>query len=133
MSRAHGCVGATQRFGSAANLNIHLHCLFLDGVYHLVNGIPVFRPVPPPTEKQLQILLHQLIKRLMKCLTAEGFLTEDEGAFFLSDRSRTSMCFTAPARPCAMKQRPAIHRSLLCRPPPARTALHWARVQDKKS
>jgi len=23
-----------QRFGSAANLNIHLHCLVLDEVYH---------------------------------------------------------------------------------------------------
>ena len=85
MSRTHGCVGATQRFGSAGNLNIHLHCLFLDGVYHLVDGHPVFRPVSPPTEEQLQVLLHQLIQRIMKCLTAEGFLTEDEGVFYMSE------------------------------------------------
>jgi len=133
MSRTHGCVGATQRFGSAGNLNIHLHCLFLDGVYHLVDGRPVFRPVSPPTEEQLQVLLHQLIQRIMKCLTAEGFLTEDEGVFYMSDRSRTSMCFAAPARPCAMKRRPPIHRLPHCRLPRARTALHWARVRDKKS
>ena len=81
-----GAVTLIQRFGSAGNLNIHLHCLFLDGVYHLVDGRPVFRPVSPPTEEQLQVLLHQLIQRIMKCLTAEGFLTEDEGAFYLSDR-----------------------------------------------
>jgi len=42
-----GAVTLIQRFGSAGNLNIHLHCLFLDGVYHLVDGIPVFRSVPP--------------------------------------------------------------------------------------
>src|SRR5262249_60125821 len=29
----HGAVTLIQRFGSAANLNIHLHCLVLDGVY----------------------------------------------------------------------------------------------------
>ena len=28
-----GAVTPIQRFGSAANLNIHLHCLVLDGVY----------------------------------------------------------------------------------------------------
>ena len=28
-----GAVTLIQRFGSAANLNIHLHCLVLDGVY----------------------------------------------------------------------------------------------------
>ena len=28
-----GAVPLIQRFGSAANLNIHLHCLVLDGVY----------------------------------------------------------------------------------------------------
>ena len=28
-----GAVILIQRFGSAANLNIHLHCLVLDGVY----------------------------------------------------------------------------------------------------
>ena len=29
-----GAVTLIQRFGSAANLNIHLHGLVLDGVYH---------------------------------------------------------------------------------------------------
>ena len=30
-----GAVTLIQRFGSAANLNIHLHCLVLDGVYRM--------------------------------------------------------------------------------------------------
>jgi hypothetical protein len=37
-----GAVTLIQRFGSAANLNIHLHCLMLDGVYRLTDGAPVF-------------------------------------------------------------------------------------------
>src|SRR5919106_5877239 len=37
-----GAVTLIQRFGSAANLNIHLHCLVLDGVYCTTEGVPVF-------------------------------------------------------------------------------------------
>ena len=33
-----GAVTLIQRFGSAANLNIHLHCLVLDGVYRRTDG-----------------------------------------------------------------------------------------------
>jgi hypothetical protein len=34
--QAHtGAVTLIQRFGSAANLNIHLHCLVLDGIYRI--------------------------------------------------------------------------------------------------
>ena len=41
LKRSEAQTGATpliQRFGSAANLNIHLHCLVLDGVYRIQNG-----------------------------------------------------------------------------------------------
>jgi hypothetical protein len=34
-----GAVTLIQRFGSAANLNIHLHCLVLDGVYRRCAGV----------------------------------------------------------------------------------------------
>ena len=37
-----GAVTLIQRFGSAANLNIHLHCLVLDGVYRRTDSDPVF-------------------------------------------------------------------------------------------
>ena len=38
-----GAVTLIQRFGSAANLNIHLHCLVLDGVYRRsAEAEPVF-------------------------------------------------------------------------------------------
>ena len=46
-----GAVTLIQRFGSAANLNIHLHCLVLDGVYRCdANSAPAFaEAVRPPT------------------------------------------------------------------------------------
>jgi hypothetical protein len=38
-----GAVTLIQRFGSAANLNIHLHCLVLDGMYRCdAEGRPSF-------------------------------------------------------------------------------------------
>ena len=60
-----GAVTLIQRFGSAANLNIHLHCLVLDGVYHTPEGLPVFHAVRAPTAEELQVLLTRIIKHLM--------------------------------------------------------------------
>ncbi len=80
-----GAVTLIQRFGSAANLNIHLHCLFLDGVYCATDQGPVFHPVRAPTDEQLHTLLHQIIKRIMKLLTRRGYLFEEQGVRYLAD------------------------------------------------
>ena len=49
-----GAVTLIQRFGSAANLNIHLHCLVLDGVYRRgADGVPEFVEAPTPTDEAL--------------------------------------------------------------------------------
>ena len=80
-----GAVTLIQRFGSAANLNIHLHCLVLDGVYRMQNGVPAFHGVRTPTAEQLQTLLDQIIQRVMKALTRHGALIEEEGMTFLAD------------------------------------------------
>ena len=72
-----GTVTLIQRFGSAANLNIHLHCLMLDGVYRITDGAPVFQAVPAPTAKQLETLLTRIIKRILKVLTRKGALIEE--------------------------------------------------------
>jgi len=46
-----GAVTLIQRFGSAANLNIHLHCLVLDGVYRPgADGTPEFVEAPAPAQ-----------------------------------------------------------------------------------
>jgi len=46
-------VGLIQRFGSAANLNIHLHCLVLDGVYRCgAEGSPAPIEADVPTDDE---------------------------------------------------------------------------------
>jgi len=53
-----GAVTLIQRFGSALNLNVHLHMIFVDGVY-LTDGAgpPVFRRAPSPRAAELQALV----------------------------------------------------------------------------
>ena len=65
-----GAVTLIQRFGSAANLNIRLHCLVLDGVYCCdADGSPAFIEADAPTDDELHALLQTVIARLMKiCL-----------------------------------------------------------------
>lgn len=55
-----GAVTLIQRFGSAANLNVHLCCLVLDGVYQRGETGPVFVEVPPLTDEDVQVVLHRM-------------------------------------------------------------------------
>ena len=72
--------------GSAANLNIYLHCLVLDGVYRCdTEGEPVFVEVPAPTDEALQTVLHRIITRVMKLLTRKGVLVEEQGQTYIAD------------------------------------------------
>jgi hypothetical protein len=61
-----GAVTLIQRFGSAANLNIHMYCLELDGVYRRTRGEPVFQEARAPTGEELQGLLEKTVVRLIK-------------------------------------------------------------------
>jgi hypothetical protein len=81
-----GAVTLIQRFGSAANLNIHLHCLVLDGVYRCdAHGAPSFIEASAPTDDELHALLQTVIIRLMKMLTRRGALVEDMGQTYLAE------------------------------------------------
>ena len=81
-----GAVTLIQRFGSAANLNIHLHCLVLDGVYRCDgDGAPSFVEAGAPTDDELHALLQSVIKRLMKLLTRRGVLVEDMDQTYLAE------------------------------------------------
>ena len=80
-----GAVTLIQRFGSAANLNIHLHCLVLDGFYRSSEGTPVFHEARAPTGDELQALLAKIIRQILKCLTRQGTLIEEEGMSYLAD------------------------------------------------
>jgi hypothetical protein len=81
-----GAVTLIQRFGSAGNLNIHLHCLVLDGVYRCgADGAPTFVEKEAPTDDELHALLQTVITRLMKMLTRRGVLVEDMGQTWLAE------------------------------------------------
>ena len=83
---ASGAVTLIQRFGSAANLNTHLHALVLDGVYHTSAdaGAPVFIEACAPSHEQLQTLLDKIIRRILKLLTRLGHLIEEDGLTYLA-------------------------------------------------
>jgi hypothetical protein len=87
-----GAVTLIQRFRSAANLNIHLHCLVLDGVYRRgADGTPEFVEVAAPTDEALQAVLHRSITRLMKLLTRQGVVVEEEeGSTYIADNDGDS-------------------------------------------
>jgi len=81
-----GAVTLIQGFGSAANLNIHLHGLVLDGVYHTgKEGAPAFHPAPALTSEQLQAPLGKIIARILRLLTREGHVVEEEGVTYVAD------------------------------------------------
>ncbi len=75
-----------QRFGSAGNLNIDLHCLVLDGVYRCgAEGAPTFVETDAPTDDERHALLQTVISRLMKMLMRRGVLIEEMGQTYLAE------------------------------------------------
>jgi len=99
-----GTVTLIQRFGSAANLNVHIHCLVLDGVYRITDGAPVFQAVPPPTPEQLETLLTRIIKRVLKVLTRKGALIEESAEnLYLADPDRDPALVPLQAAACTYR------------------------------
>jgi len=77
-SGATGAVTLIQRFGSALNLNVHLHMLVLDGAYLVGTEPPVFRRIAPPQqEEELQALLERIAERIGRALERQGILARD--------------------------------------------------------
>lgn len=101
-----GAITLIQRFGSAANLNSHLHCLVLDGVYHC------------DTDDALQALLQTISVRLMKILTRRGALVEGMGQSYLADRRLGSLINTVRQQ-AATPQKARSNRSKASLPLPA--------------
>ena len=73
-----GAATLIQRFGSALNLNIHFHMLFLDGVYaEDVYGQQRFHRVKAPTHQELNALVNTLSQRIARSLEKRGLLERD--------------------------------------------------------
>jgi len=80
-----GAVTLIQRFGSALNLNIHFHMLFLDGVYiDGPDGAARFRWVRAPTTEELTQLSHTIAHRVDRFLERQGLLERDAENSYLS-------------------------------------------------
>lgn len=69
-----GAVTLIQRFGSALNLNPHLHMLFLDGVYRFGGHKARFHRARRVTNDDLARLLDALARRIARLLERRGLL-----------------------------------------------------------
>ena len=88
-SAQHGAVTLIQRFGSALNLNIHFHMLWLDGVYEENAEQPPRKPrlhrARAPTSAQLTQLAASIAHRVCRHLARKGWLEGEDDSTFLSD------------------------------------------------
>ena len=72
-----GSVTFLQRFGGSLNLNLHVHIIFLEGVYEdrTAQGLkPRFRPQEPPTDAEVAAVLQKISRRVIRQLRKLGYL-----------------------------------------------------------
>ena len=98
-----GAVTHILRFGSAANLNIHLHCIFLDGVYRTTDEGAVFQPVRAPTTEQLQTLLKSDHKENHEVIDTHGLLIEEEGMMYMAETDTDSAMTPLQSAACTYR------------------------------
>lgn len=80
-----GAVTLIQRFGSALNLNVHFHMLFIDGAYQEKhNGQLRFHRVDAPTASELNTLVAAISQRVVGHLERQGLLVRDDESSYLA-------------------------------------------------
>ena len=80
-----GAVTLIQRFGSALNLNVHFHMLFIDGVYkEKNNGQLRFHRVNAATTSELNALVATISQRVAGHLERQGLLVRDDESSYLT-------------------------------------------------
>ena len=70
-----------QRFGSALNLNVHLHALMMDGVYatHPKQGRGLhFVRVPAPSTEKVGVLVAKIARKSERWLSKQGYETNED-------------------------------------------------------
>jgi hypothetical protein len=74
-----GCVTVIQRFGGGLNLNIHFHTLLFDGVFYAAGAGDTldFRPLPPPTDDEVGVVLARMTARVQRLLQRCGLDSSD--------------------------------------------------------
>ena len=86
-----GAVTLIQRFGSALNLNVHLHMLVLDGVYMHAQDKLRFHELCAPAIADMQRLLDAIVSRVLRCLERDGLLIRDPEQLWLDLASRDAL------------------------------------------
>ena len=80
-----GAVTLIQRFGSALNLNIHFHMLFLEGaISENPWGGTTFTRIKAPAHRDMVELVHTISQRIAKYLEKVGLLERDMENSFLN-------------------------------------------------
>src|SRR4029453_9693443 len=72
-----GSVTFIQRFGSAINVNLHFHCVFLEGAYldpTQAGLMPRFVTGEPPTDADIAAVITKISHRVMRKLRQLGYL-----------------------------------------------------------
>jgi hypothetical protein len=72
-----GSVTFLQRFGSALQLNLHFHCVFLEGVYldrTAASRKPRFVQAAPPTDTDIAAVVQTISRRVIRKLRQLGYL-----------------------------------------------------------
>ena len=64
-----GSIAFTQRWGSALNLNHHLHLICIDGVYTRYGGVAHFRNLDEVTDDEVASLIESIATRVRGQLT----------------------------------------------------------------
>jgi hypothetical protein len=74
-----GSVTVIQRFGGGLNLNVHYHTLVFDGVFFAdrATGGLDFRPLPPPTDEEVGVVLARIAARVQRLLKRRGLDPEN--------------------------------------------------------
>ena len=81
-------------------LNIHLHCLVLDGVYLNRDGTAVFHEAAPPSTDELEAVLLKIIARTMRILTRLGALIEEPELTYLAETATDGALRALQAASC---------------------------------
>jgi Putative transposase/Transposase zinc-binding domain len=72
-----GSVTFLQRFGSALHVNLHFHCVFMEGVYldRTTGGLkPRFLASEPPPDGDITTILQKISRRVIRQLRRLGYL-----------------------------------------------------------
>ena len=84
-----GAVTLIQRFGSALNLNVHFHMLFLDGVFIDDEKIGQrFQAVTQHQTSEIVGLAHKISVRLARYLERSGLIEGDAESQYLAENAQ---------------------------------------------